>query len=155
MKTTTHLLLLAFSFHVASAQTFPYDVDGQSYRDTVSAANYHLHFFSDHLSTFGEDTVEVEVYFEELEGVDLGKNSLMSYRFKCTQTIWLGSTKVAGRFVLPTNRQNGRYIIYFFKDGCFVETTFHILPDGTSSRSSLGWGECGRQASKGKKQHRI
>jgi hypothetical protein len=145
-STITTILLLyccsAMTPTSVSGQTFPYDLDERESVDTATAT-LRLHRFSDHLITFGLDTVTVEVYFEQRKTTKMPENSIMAYRSECVQTLLLHTSIAAGSYFYPTTRKDGRYILYFFRNGCFVESSFDTLPDGTTSTFFGVWGKCG------------
>ncbi|MCF8245523.1 MAG: hypothetical protein K9J37_13615 [Saprospiraceae bacterium] len=142
MKSKIHTTTIFILFCSAmGAQSFPHDLDERERMDTVTTI-YHLHNFSDHLRTFAQDTVTVEVYFEQRKTTKMPDSSLMAYKSECVQTSLLKSTRTAGSFFYPITRKNGRYILYFFRNGCFVESSLDSLPDGTTSQFFRVWGNC-------------
>ncbi len=141
MKTFTITAIFLFCCSAMGAQTFPYDLDERGKEDTVTHA-YRLRSFSDHVQVFGFDTVTVEVYFEQRITAKVSGNSPMAFVSKCSSTSLLHTTAAAGSYIYPTNRRDGRYLLYFFRNGCYVETSIDCLPDGTSSHSHQIWGNC-------------
>ena len=142
MKTIATTSIFFFVFCSAmSAQTFPYDIDARGKQDTISTI-YHLHRYSDHLQVFGLDTVTVEVYFEQRKYTKRPDSSLMSYRSECGQTFLLDKSIAAGSYIYPITRKDGRYILYFFRNGCFVQSNLETLPDDTMSVFFRIWGDC-------------
>jgi hypothetical protein len=134
-----YLFILLFLLPVpADGQLFPYDKIHEE--GLVAEEQLKLIAFNKHLYFFGSDTVNLEIYFDPT--VEVPAPGGWALQMKCVETWFLEKKKLSGPIRYPIS-QVGHYQFITYKDGCFVNQYFNLLPtDHPSDQGIQVWGNC-------------